>query len=436
MRPTPRALLVFAAGIPVSLVVALIDSGLWPLGLVWLGLALAGIVIDLLLVPGPGRVTVTLAPPAQLFAGESDEAVVTVATAPGGLAAPADLLLDVDDLLEPPGMVGGRVVPGRETESAIPLTPKRRGEARLVALWSRWQGPLGLVYRWKRQSVDIPVPIIPNIRAVRRAAIQFQHRDLVHGTKQQQDRGVGSEFDAMRDYVAGLDHRWIDWKQSARHRKLVCKAFRTERDHQIILAIDGGHLMREPIDGLPRLDHAINGGLMMAYFALRDGDRVGLISFDARTRNFHRPVAGVSGFGMLQRAMAAVDYRPEETNFTLGMAELMAKLDRRSLVVMMTEFVDTVTAALMVDNIARLARRHLVVFVTLRDPALDRMVDADPNSMARLSRAVVAEDFARDRAVVLERLRQVGVQTLDTTADRLNIDLLNRYVAIRERELV
>ena len=118
--------------------------------------------------------------------------------------------------------------------------------------------------------------------------------------------------------MPGLDSRFIDWKHSARHRKLLCKEFRTERNHPIVLAFDTGHLMIEPVDGLPRLDHAINAGLLLAWVSLQGGDLVGLFGFDEMLRQYQQPRRGVSNFSHLLRATARLDYHHTETNFTLG----------------------------------------------------------------------------------------------------------------------
>ncbi len=240
----------------------------------------------------------------------------------------------------------------------------------------------------------------------------------------------------MREYVPGLDARAIDWKHSARHRAMICKEFRTERNHQIVLAIDTGHLMSETLDGIPKLDHAINAGLLLAYASLRHGDRVGLFGFDSEVRLAMAPVAGLGGFERLRRAAAGLDYNAEETNYTLGLARLTAGLNRRSLIILQTDFVDTITAELMIDNLRRLGRRHLILFVALSEPGLAAAAQAPPASVAELTRAVIADEFLRERRVVLERLRRLGVHCLDAPSSSLGADLVNRYLEIKRHELI
>jgi uncharacterized protein (DUF58 family) len=194
--------------------------------------------------------------------------------------------------------------------------------------------------------------------------------------------------------------------------------------------------MSEPIDGIPRLDHAINAGLLLAWISLQGGDLVGSYGFDAAVRHYQTPVRGISGFSRVQRATADLAYHHQETNFTLGLAELSARLRRRALVVLFTEFVDTVTAELLIESMQRVASRHVVVFVTLRDSLLQRTVDAPPTSFDSVAEAVIADDLLRDRSIVFERLERLGVHCLDVPSHGLSVGLLNRYLRIKQRGLL
>jgi uncharacterized protein (DUF58 family) len=304
-------------------------------------------------------------------------------------------------------------------------------------VWLRWTGPLGLVRRTLRHRVKLDIPVVPNVRAVRHAALRFfAAREFLSGLKVERYVGDGSEFDSLREYSPGLDPRALNWKASARHRKLLCEEFRAERNHQVVLALDTGHLMGAPLNGIPKLDHAINAGLLLSYVCLRTGDRVGWFTFDSQVRSYTEPDGGAGAFRRLQQQSHEIEYTDGETNFTLGLADLSARLKRRSLVVLLTDFVDTITAELMIENLARVSRRHLVLFVTLRDLALDEIAHERPISLDRLHRAVVAGDFVRERDLVLRRLVRLGVHTIDAPPQRVTTDLLNRYLDVKRRELV
>src|SRR6202051_4441272 len=194
--------------------------------------------------------------------------------------------------------------------------------------------------------------------------------------------------------------------------------------------------MPQPLEGIPRLDHAINAALVLAWVSLQGGDLVGTYGFDAKVRQYVGPQRGIASFPRLTRAAAELDYQRQETNFTLGLAELNARLKRRALVILFTDFVDTVTAELLIESMQRVANRHLVVFVTQRGSVLQQAVDAPPDRFVDVAQAVIAHDFLRERSIVLERLERLGIHCLDVPSQGLPVALINRYLMIKQRGLI
>jgi uncharacterized protein (DUF58 family) len=436
MRPTLRAVLLFAAAFPVALVPVLASARLWTVWLAWLGFAALLVGVDAVLGLPRRRLRATVHAPATLYIGERDPLEIELA-APRGRAADVEIVCDLHEDLEPQPAQTVRLTPAAPGRAAVTLAPRRRGTVAVRALWLRWAGPFGLMRRTTRVAVDREIAVLPNVRAVRAAALRFfASRQSLQGLKVERYIGDGSEFESLREYVVGMDSRSIDWKSSARHRKVLAQEFRAERNHQIILAVDCGHLMREPLEGIPRLDHAVNAALLLSYLGLRTGDRIGLYSFDEKPRSFVEPQGGVGAFPRLQAAASEIDYSTGETNFTLGLAELSTRLRRRSLVVLLTDFVDVVTAELMLDNLDRLARRHLTLFVSLSDPGLGDLAGAAPRRLPDVYRAVVAADLSRERELVLKRLKRLGILTVDAAPGQISAQLLSRYLEIKRRELI
>jgi uncharacterized protein (DUF58 family) len=199
-----------------------------------------------------------------------------------------EVQLETNELLEDQPTRGLRGWEGRERRYDFALTPLRRGTARLVRLWCRWQGPLGLIQKRHIQELDTEIVVTPNVRWVKDEAVRLFSRDAEFGIKTQIERGDGSEFDALREFAAGMDQRAIDWKHSARHRHLLAKEFRTERNHNIVFAFDTGRLMSEPLGGVPKIDRAINAGLLLSYVSLRNGDRTMYFGFRCEARACQR----------------------------------------------------------------------------------------------------------------------------------------------------
>lgn len=436
IRPTRRAVLAFALAVPLALAMLVIAQSLWAFSFDYALLVLAAIAGDAWWSLPARLLSADTALPGRIYIGESGAITVTLAAPVGTRRLDIELLCDARGDIDPPQVVRATLSPPGAIKVALPILPRRRGQIAIDRLWLRWTGPLRLVSVTKQIAIERSIDAVPNVRGVRNAALQFFAREAIFGVKAQRHRGDGTEFDALRDYIPGLDSRFIDWKHSARHHKLLCKEFDTERNHQIVLAFDTGYLMSEPVDGIPRLDHAIAAGLLLAYVSLHSGDLVGTFAFDGAIRQYRQPVQRIAHFAQLQQATAELDYHHEETNFTLGLAELGARLRRRALVILFTEFIDTVTAELLIESMQRIASRHVVVFVTLRDSLLQRIVHATPAGFDAVAEAVVAHDFLDERKVVFERLARLGVHCLDVPSQGLSVALINRYLHIKERGLL
>lgn len=436
MAPTRRAARLLLALFPAALLPALAAPWLWSPWAVGLSLALTAMLADALLAPPAARLRLDAQAPGSLFVGEPGRLVLRLGSGGWPVRVPAEALADLDPRFEPqPALPVTLPLTGR-AEVAFTLDARRRGTLGVEAAWLRWTGPLRLVQRVRRIALGREIAVVPDVRPVRDAALRFSSSRAGAGLKVERFVGEGSEFESLVDYIPGLDHRAIDWKASARRRRLVAREYRAERNHEVLLAFDTGRLMSEPLAGLARLDHAIHAGLLVAWVALATGDRVGLAAFDDRPRRFLAPRGGVRAFHGLQRESARLDYSQAETNFTLGLLELARRLTRRSLVVVLTDFVDTVTAELMVDHLGLLARRHLVLFVALSDASLAGWAGAPPHSFDALGRAVLARGLLHEREGVLRHLRRLGVHCVDAPPAALSTRLVNRYLELRRREMV
>lgn len=433
MRPSMRLMVLGVGAFAVSMLAIAVnalpdETGLWLFGA--LGVMLAADIV----ISRAGRWQVALDGPSEVFTHEKSAFTLSVRTAgrlphdirarlawPRGLHGPEEVHLSGDR--------GG-------VAAQVPVRATRRGQWPIERLWLSWASVLGLVSFCPRLKLEARVDAVPNIRAVQSGEIDVKIKSTLYGMKENMLKGEGSEFHQLRDWVQGMDPRSIDWKQSARHRSLVAKETRAERNHHVILALDNGFLMREEIDGLPKIDHAVNAALATAWAAGLGGDLVGLYAFDSQPRLFLPPEPGRLAFPRLRSRAATLEYSSVETNHTLAMAHLHQRTRRRSLVVVFSDFVDTTTAELLVENITVLNRTHVIVFVALRDPTLETIVHAAPGGMTDVARAVSAAQMIRERQVVMERLQRLGVFVVDAQPKAVTARLISTYLTIKSRELI
>ncbi len=333
--------------------------------------------------------------------------------------------LDLADTGKPSGFSG-----------TVEIVPQRRGTGQLHELWLRWYGPLGLAMRQVRRPLTQAIRVWPDLSPTRSPMLQAFLRDAQFGLIARRIRGEGTQFEALSEYQAGMDRRRIDWKASARHTALYARENEAERDNQIVFAFDCGQAMCEPVDGLARIDRAVSAALTACYVALKGGDRVALFGFADKPSLLTPFITDSRSFHRLQSAAAELDYVAREPNFTLALATLTARLKRRSLIVLFSDFTDPTSAELMVESVERLVRHHLVIFVTMRDEELEGLLAAEPEKLSHVATAVAASALAHQRAIVLQRLRRLGVDVIEAPHDAIGYRLIDRYLAAKRLEAI
>ena len=213
--PTPRGVLLVAAGAPLALLVGVFAPDFWLAGLAWIPVVLALLLLDWIVAPRVPRFSV--AAPGAVEVGAPLVVAVEIDVkrhVPAGL----ELAIATGPRLRP--AVDNRMAVGREEfRPSLAFDAVRRGADAIERLWARWPGPMGLVWRMRAWPIGQEVLITPNIRQVRDDA-QLLLRDAQMGERSRIDRGEGSEFEALTEWQSGMERRDIDW---ARHRETVAR---------------------------------------------------------------------------------------------------------------------------------------------------------------------------------------------------------------------
>lgn len=424
--PTQRAVYLTVAAAPVALLIGALSPQGWVFAPLWVALIGALVLIDALLAPRIDRDDLVLQAPVMVAVGEPATVEARLERSRTPRPAPPGAQFAVE--ISPPFMPAGRSSPGSFT-----FTPARRGTGRIRAGWARVTGPVGLAWRQIARPSDARILVVPDLRPVREQGMKQFLSSALFGTRMRRESGDGTEFQSLTDFQSGMERRAIDWKASARHSALLAREYRTERDNAVVFAIDAGRAMSDPIDGVPRIDRAVSAALLSAFVALKSGDRVRLYGFAARPLEDSGSLTGSQSFARLHATAAALDYGAEESNYTLSLITLDQRLERRSLVILFTEFTDPTAAELMITAAARMLKRHRVLFVLFADTELEAMTAATPESGDDVVRATIAHALLRERRIVIERLRRLGIDVLVSNPDDIALALAERYIQIRQR---
>jgi len=436
MMPSRRAMVLAAmALIPAFLTLAISAVVyLWAGYLLLLGLAVA---LDVALAHRQRGVSAERHPIPTLHHGHTHAAEITVHN-PSPFALVAWLRDDVPAAFAIDRQVlAVRVAPGGSATVGYALAARQRGLHRFGELTLRHLSPLGLLVVQRGFAAAQEVRVLPDIPGLARYVLLARlSRYSEMGVKPLRFRGAGTDFESLRQYVEGDDYRSIDWKATARHGRPISREFEVERNHEIVLAIDSGRLMGGEVGGVTKLDHAVNAALALAGVCEENSDRVGVLLFSNRVKAFLRPTKERAQLRAVLDVLYDAQVDPVETHFTSALAFLGQRQKKRAMVVVLTDFADRETSAGMIASVLLQARRHLFLFVAIRDPLLQQTVRARAVEAGQPFRHAVAYELQRERREVLTALRAGGVHTLDLEPTEITAPTISKYLEIRGRNLL
>ncbi len=312
------------------------------------------------------------------------------------------------------------------------VVPRLRGLEQFSDPQLRVVAPLGLAEVQQTIPGEQEVRVYPNVLALREFDLLKQRGKLAQmGIRKARIKGQGTEFESLRDYRDD-DFRRIDWKSTARKNRLVVRDFETERNQPVIVALDIGRQMLTEVDGVSKLDLALDACLMLLHAAATEGDLVGLLVYSDRVHRFVPPRKGRAQSGAILDAIHDLVAEPVESNHAEAFSYLASRWKRRSLMVLFTDAEDTDQAQAVARGISALRRQHLVMVTRVRDPKIRAMEGIAVNNAKDLYRKSAALWYQTERKRASTALTLSGVQNIDSDPQDLAQSLVSAYLVVKE----
>jgi len=331
------------------------------------------------------------------------------------------------------------------------VEPRERGDWDTGGLYVRYRSPLGLTERWAKAPLTQTVRVYPALRTGEEQKIFLaRSRQIDLQLRQAHQRGLGRDFESLREYREGDDLRDICWTATARRGNPITRQYQTERSQPVWIVLDCGRLMRARVatgtkllrnsGAAPsrhsKLDHACTTAVALAQLALFSGDKVGLLAYGQGIQQRLLPGRGASHLRQLIESLALVRAEAGEANHLRATAVLNRLQPRRSLILWVTDLAETAMRPEVIDGALQLLRRHVLLFVAMAQPEVEFIAEARPKNVQQMFRAAAAQEMAGRRELLLARLHEQGALTLDLNPDALTSTVLNQYLAVKERAMV
>ncbi len=322
----------------------------------------------------------------------------------------------------------------REATGSYRIRPTQRGDAKVGDCYVRYQSAFRIAERWARAPLEQTLRIYPDLEEAKRQSIYLlRSKQIVTEKRHSRVRGIGREFESLREYQPGDEYRDICWTAAARRGKLVTRVYQIERSQTVWIVIDAGRLMRARIGDFSKLDYAVNSALSLAQVALYSGDRVGLVAYGRRIRQNLPAAKGSVQLRCLIDQLSLVQEETSEADHLQMAGRLLTDQKRRSLIVWLTDLAETAMTPEVVDAASMMMPRHLVLFVVVGQPDLRNLAAKVPKNESEMYHVAAAQEMVHRRELLLARLRERGALPLEVNFGNISPLLVNAYLQIKER---
>ena len=438
---TPRAIVLLVVGLLLVLP-GFFDARLAYAMVAWDALVFAAIVLDALRLPGPSQITLERCWSNAPSLDSETEIELAVEFA-GGPILECRLVDDLPgDLLLEPATHPLRAYPNARAALRYTFTPRERGDTNTGALFLRYTSLLKLVERWAMAPLEQPVRVYPALRRGEDQQIFLaRSRQADLQLRQMRQRGLGREFESLREYREGDDLRDVCWTATARRGQLITRQFQTERSQAVWIVLDAGRLLRGRIvpdsssDRLShtKLDYACSTAVSLAHLALYSGDRAGLLVYGQKVQQRVLPGRGATHMRQIVESLAQAKTEASEADHLRAAAVLGRLQPRRALILWITDLSESAMRPEVIDGALQLLRRHVLLFVAIGQPDVETIAATRPKNAEQMFRASAAQELIGRRERLLARLREQGAFTFDLNPEKLTSAVLNQYLAVKEK---
>jgi uncharacterized protein (DUF58 family) len=420
-----------AGALAAAAVVAVAVAGSWAAALIASGVLGTVIILDFALGASPAKVRARRDGDTSVRLGEQAHTELLLTN-----TGRRDLVSTVRDAWTPSAGARGGVqrvrIPARQRRRLeLILQPTRRGDRQAGPVVVRALGPLRVAGRQAQLEAPWTVRALPPFYSRKHLPSRLARLRELDGRATILQRGQGTEFDSLREYVPGDDVRSIDWRGTARSNTVVVRTWRPERDRHVLIVVDSGRTSAGRVGDQPKLDHAMDAALLLAVLASRAGDRVDLLVADREVRASVLRASAAEILPAFVNAMATIEPVLVETDHRELVTEIATRVTQRSLIVILTGLDAAAMTEGLIPVLGPLRRKHKIVIAAVSDPRVDELA-AGRGDVGEVYAAAAAELDRMRRAATARTLRNLGLTVVQAPPETFAPELADHYLSLKK----
>jgi uncharacterized protein (DUF58 family) len=296
---------------------------------------------------------------------------------------------------------------------------------------------LGLAERRIKTAQNQDVPAYPSLIQMKTFELKVMSRTAsLQGIKRLRRIGQSMEFEQIRNYVQGDEIKRVNWRASGRRNELMVNQYEDERAQNIYSLIDKGRVMKSPFNNLTLLDHAINCTLVVSNISMLKGDRAGLIAFDEHADTFIPAKRGATQLKLIGKSLYNQESLFTESNYKELYMKLVRSVKNRSMLMLYTNFESLYNLQRVLPTLRMINKLHLLVVVFFEDTELKVAQQGEAKNTLDVYVHTMMKRFSIEKEQMVNELNKLGIQSILTPPDQLNISVINKYLELKSRGMI
>lgn len=317
------------------------------------------------------------------------------------------------------------------------LRPLKRGEYLFGRTRLYVSSPLKLITRRFNFGEETMVPVYPSFLQLRQYELMAVSNRLSEiGVKKIRRVGHSMEFDQVKTYVQGDDYRTVNWKATARKGELMVNSYTDEKAQHVYCIIDKSRTMRMPFEGLTLLDYAINASLILSSVVLVKEDKAGLITIAEKTGSIVPSDRRPGQLGKIMEVLYKEKTRYLEADMEALNLTVRKVLKQRSLIIFFTNFESMSALNRQLPFLKGIAKFHLLLIVFFENTELKNVSESPAADVKGIYIKTIAEKFAYEKKLMVKELARHGILSILTPPEKLTVNVVNNYLAIKSQQKI
>jgi len=320
-----------------------------------------------------------------------------------------------------------------EIKFSYVLYIRLRGEFKIGPTKIRIKDRLGYLVEEQEITKYTTLLIYPTYDDVRRmeAFATRRRQGLIFGAHRTKQKGIGTEFSGIREYIVGDEFRRIDWKATARTGSPMIREFETEKNIRVIILLDASKTMISGSIYDNKLEYSIRAALLLSKLALERHDQVGLIVYANNVKFFIEPRGGPNQFWRILEVLSRI--KAEGNKKIYNAADFLIKRIHKDSFIFVISDMEDISRYFISAIMLLKSYKHEVIVISPFGPWFEASALADMDDIDRALLEAISEESWEKRVKIQERIKRIETNVLNVSPQDFFPLIITEYLNCKKK---